>query len=187
MAQLLMLQRIAERYAESRFTELASQDYLGSGQDGAVWGTVRKTIVKAVERQPTYSNERDCYRRFQERGVTEIAGFAVPELIDFDDALQVIEMTFVDPPRVLDFGKVWIDRPPPYHDNPAVMSTNRARAMADYGEDWPAVAKLLAVLEGTYGIYYADPNWGNICPRHRRPGESWRLSPSPEVDMGVYE
>lgn len=184
-----MLQGMAERYAESRFTELASQQYLGAGQDGAVWRTAsdRATILKAVERKATYERELECYRRFKERGVIEIAGFAVPVLIDYDDGFQVIEMTLVEPPRILDFGKVWIDCLPPYLDSPGIVSTERARAMADYGEDWPAVANLLATLQGTYGIYYADPNWGNICPRHRRPDEVWRLSPSPEIDMGVYD
>ncbi len=190
MINVSLLRQKAEQYAKSRCFNLLNQDCLGYGTDGAVWETDRETIVKAIERPQVYRNERDCYRRFHERGVTEIAGFGVPELADFDDQLQVIEMTFVDPPRVLDFGKVKIDSLPPYHDDSRVLANARAKWSADFGEDWSSVAMLLHVLWKDFGIYYADPSTNNVLKKHPDPGsasDDWQPSPSPEWDMDIYE
>ena len=82
---------------------------LGDGIDGGVWRTDKKTAVKACFRETSYVNERDCYRIFLEKGITDIHGFAVPHLFDYDDALMVVEMAIVRPPFILDFGKVYLN------------------------------------------------------------------------------
>lgn len=186
MIDIPLLLENAEKYAKSKSINLLSQDCLGFGTDGVVWQTDRQTVVKIIERPHVYERERDCYRRFKERGVIEIAGFAVPELIDCDDDLRVIEMTFVDPPRVPDFGKVSIDCLPPYHDDKRVLANARAKWIADFGEDWSSVAMLLHVLWEDFGIYYADPSTNNVLKRHRGPDDPLDDSVSPEWDMEIY-
>jgi hypothetical protein len=112
-----------------------------------------------LEREHNYRLERESYQRLQAAGVTELRGFAVPELIDFDDELLVIEMTIVSPPFLLDFGKVHFDRRPEFS---AETLADWRESMQELFEDrWPEVRLLLAALE-RYGIYYLDAKPGNI-------------------------
>lgn len=87
---------------------------LGHGIDGNVWQTNRATALKVFLRPETYERERDCYRRLLEHSVTNLTGFDVPELLDYDNRHLAIEMTIVSPPCVLDFGKAYVNTPPEY-------------------------------------------------------------------------
>src|SRR6476660_1136861 len=88
---------------------------LGHGIDGNVWHTSRQSALKVFARRETYERERDCYRRLFENGVARLAGFHVPELLDYSNAHCTIEMTIVKPPCILDFGKAYVDSPPDYN------------------------------------------------------------------------
>src|SRR5215213_1661290 len=81
---------------------------LGHGIDGNVWQTNRQSAVKAFAREDTYLRERDCYRRLFENEVDVLAGFEVPLLKDYSNALLVVEMSLVSPPCILDFGKAYV-------------------------------------------------------------------------------
>lgn len=106
------LEARARLYADS--LGISIEKCLGYGSDGAVWKTNRRTAVKVFHSGKIYAVELECYHRLQEAGITEICGFAVPRLSSFDDKLLIIEMSLVNPPYVLDFGKVWLDRQPYY-------------------------------------------------------------------------
>jgi len=89
---------------------------LGSGVHGSVWAAEYqtsggRTALKVHEGEPAYFRERDVYLRLRGRGITAIRGCNVPELIDFDDQLLLIEMTVVIRPFVLDFGGAYLDQP----------------------------------------------------------------------------
>jgi hypothetical protein len=90
------------------------QEPLGHGIDGNVWRTSRQSALKVFARSDTYERERDCYRRLFENQVERLAGFQVPELMDYSNAFCAIEMTVVRPPCILDFGKAHVDSPPDY-------------------------------------------------------------------------
>ncbi len=96
----------AAQYAAKHQIQLGER--LGFGMDGAVWKSSRNSAIKVIERNETYFRERDCYRRLLEDEVTVLAGFVVPYLIDYDNILQVVEMSIVAPPCVLDFGKAYL-------------------------------------------------------------------------------
>jgi len=78
--------------------------FLGDGNDGAVWESDQQTAIKALERRDSYVCERDAYLRLQERSIVDLQGFTVPILVDFDDTKQIVEMTVVFPPCILDFA-----------------------------------------------------------------------------------
>lgn len=138
---------------------IALSRFLGDGNDGAVWESSRDTAIKVVERIDSYGRERDAYLRLKQRGISEIEGFAVPKLIEHHDTLQIVEMTIVFPPCVLDFAKAYVDNPPDY---PAeAMSDWEAETAEMFGEKWPAVQSILGWLR-SYGIYYFDAKPGNI-------------------------
>jgi hypothetical protein len=90
-----------------RFDERAR---LGDGTDGRVWEVAGESggqsALKVFERSKNYHNELQCYQILQRNGVVSICGFNVPELVDFDDDLLALQMTIVQPPYILDFGKV---------------------------------------------------------------------------------
>jgi len=147
----------AETYAAEKGIVLMR--FLGDGNDGAVWESSRHTAVKVLERSDSYRRERDAYLRLRDREVAEIEGFAVPALIDHHDTLQVVEMTIVFPPCILDFAKSYVDQPPDY---PAeALSDWEAETAKDFGEKWPQVRAILGWLR-TYGIHYFDARPGNI-------------------------
>lgn len=124
-----------------------------------MWQTLRKTAVKVFERNTNYTLERDCYQRFAANGTTSILGFNVPQLVYYSDDLMIVEMTIVRAPYILDFGKVRLDSPPDYSQQTWSDWMDQNREL--WEGRWPKVLSLLSALK-EFGIYYVDPNPGNI-------------------------
>ena len=152
----------AIEYAKRQGFTLDLTRKLGFGTDGIVWRSNRNTAIKAFERPATYRTEKRCYQRLQERRVTEILGFAVPQLEGFDDELLIVEMTIVFPPFLLDFGKAYINKRPDYSEE--VMAEDEEFRQELFESDWPTVERLLSRLE-SMGIHYVDARPGNITFR----------------------
>jgi hypothetical protein len=148
-------------YLSRRGGNVKIEEFLGGGIDGDVWRTSVKTAVKVFMHERGYYNERDAYQRLADWGVTkEIEGFWIPEMQGFDDELMVVEMDVMnEPPYILDFGKVRIDRPPDFSEEVLREQEEHGRELFEH--NWPAVKRLLAALE-SYQIYYLDPKPGNI-------------------------
>ena len=151
------LRNRAEAFARQRGFQLDRM--LGFGNDGVVWETTRGSALKIEERRSGYERELAAYQRLGERGLAEIAGFAVPQLVAYDDQLLAIEMTIVFPPSVLDFAKAYLDRPPDF--SAEVLADWETQTEDLFGERWPAVRHVLAKLR-THGIIYFDARPGNI-------------------------
>lgn len=135
-------------------------DEYGSGIDGIVYASSRSTAIKAITSQERYFNELNAYKRLRQHGVYEICGHSVPQLIDFDNHLKVIEMTTVQPPFVVDFGKAHVDHQPDFEaDNLAIWRQNVLDA---FGEKAKAAFRIHQVLWDNYGIYYPDLSTRNI-------------------------
>ncbi|HUE71388.1 MAG TPA: hypothetical protein VMP01_10940 [Pirellulaceae bacterium] len=163
MADSELLKR-ANLYAVSQ--SLTIKDSLGFGTDGVIWSTNVSSAIKVFSRAKNYATELESYRRLHDAGITDLAGFAVPELYGSDDDLLVIEMSLVKPPYVLDFGKVYLDRPPDFSAD--VMNDWYAAQKELWGDLWPTVRSILSRLQGL-GIYHMDPKPGNIMPEHWDP------------------
>ena len=177
--------RRANDYAKSKGIGLTSKAKLGYGSDGTVWRSTRPSAVKALNLQRKYENELECYLRLRSDDVDTICGFNVPVLEGSDDSLWMIEMSIVTTPYVLNFGKVWIDEPPPYYFDEQRMANARADARNMFGKDWPDVEVVLYQLRTKYGIYYADPRPANINCGRDDDNDDWMQSPS--VDLGEYQ
>jgi hypothetical protein len=89
-----------------------------------------------------------------------IRGCEVPQLVDYNDNLWIIEMTIVKRPYVLDFGGAYLDKAPEFSDE--VMADWRAEKIEQFGQRWPEAEAILAVLE-TYGVFVVDVNPNNIA------------------------
>jgi hypothetical protein len=147
----------ASVYAKQRGSSLMR--FLGDGNDGAVWESDRQTAIKALERRDSYIRERDAYLRLQELSIVEIQGFAIPVLVDFDDTKQIVEMTVVFPPCILDFAKAYVDQPPDFSTE--VIRYWREETAELFDADWDKVESLLEKLQ-CIGIFYFDAKPGNI-------------------------
>jgi hypothetical protein len=81
-------------------------------------------------------------------------------LIGYDDDLWVVEMDMIqDPPYILDFAKVRIDRPPDFTEEQ--LADTDEMGIECFGKTWTRVQSLLRTLE-SFQIYYLDPRPGNI-------------------------
>ena len=134
---------------------------LGAGKDGSVWPTDRTTAVKIHERAESYRAERNTYMRFRDVGLDEVSGFAVPELVGYDDELLALEMTIVRPPFVLDFASVVLDIDPELIEDPGHTLEDMVRDR--FGPDRVAVVMdLRDELIARAGAYLSDLHGHNI-------------------------
>lgn len=79
-----------------------------------VWPTDRNTAVKAFYREKNYRNERNCYERLANLMIEEVSIFTIPKMVGCHEYLLTIEIGIVSPPRILDFGKAYLDTPPDF-------------------------------------------------------------------------
>ena len=85
------VERRAREYAAKQGISLI--DRLGFGVHGVVWATNRESAVKVhAPNYAHYARERDIYLRLFQSGVTVLCGFPVPQLVDFDNKLRVLEI-----------------------------------------------------------------------------------------------
>jgi hypothetical protein len=127
MADSVLQQRALE-YARLCDIALKLERPLGFGSDGSVWASNRDSAVKAFSRSRNYRSEVECYQRLMDAGVEKIDEFTVPHLLGHDDDLLVIEIEIVEPPYLIDFGKVSLDAPPDY---PAEVLAEEERLHAE--------------------------------------------------------
>jgi hypothetical protein len=149
-------------YAERHQLELT--DALGSGKDGIVLVAKRKKLpsklaIKALRWQEPYDREKKVYERLAASAAAMIAGFNVPQYIGLDDELQILEMTIVERPFVLDFAGAHLDRRPDFP--PEVWAEWESEKREQFEGRWPEVQKILDAFE-EFGIYLLDPSPGNI-------------------------
>ncbi|MDX1946784.1 MAG: hypothetical protein SFU86_15390 [Pirellulaceae bacterium] len=126
--------------------------------------------MKCFARQETYLRERECYRRLLTHDVVKLAQFRVPELVDFDNSLWVVEMTLVTPPCILDFGKAYVDYPPDYSTKTLAEAEEAERELFS-DEEWRQVRLVRAALLNL-GIHYFDARPSNIMFPRSKPDAS---------------
>lgn len=147
-----------QQYAAGHEIDIDKLRPLGYGNDGNVW-KYESWAIKAFHHQWNYRQEKLSYQRLTERSIREICGLQLPLFEDYDDNLLIVQIGIVTPPFLLDFGKVYFDTPPDYPEEPAEDRDAYLREM--FEDDAPAVKRVLRAIQ-IHGIYYVDPNPGNI-------------------------
>lgn len=135
------------------------EDHLGFGQDGKVWKTSRHTAIKVFERIRQFKAELGCYQRLAQEKLAKIDGLQIPQLVDFDEALMIVEMTIVNPPFLIDFGKCYLDERPPYDESQKRVELAKLRRV--FKDNFSRLQGILWKLE-QIGIYYVDARPANI-------------------------
>ena len=152
----------ARAYAFQHSLEIGER--LGSGIHGIILivetkADPGKTALKTYYDRDPYQRELAVYLRLREIRLSNIFGFHIPQLIDFDDHLMAIEMTTVRPPFVLDFAAAYLDFPPQFSDQ--VWADWKATKQEQFGSSWETVLLILNELK-RYGIHMLDPSPSNI-------------------------
>lgn len=154
----------AEQAAKAYLGVVDLGEPLGSGLDGVVYSTSRSTAIKVYSNPSKFERELAIYRRLRSHDVSQIQGFNVPQLINFNVELKVIEMSVVRPPYVLDFAKSSLDDQPDYPAD--VWGEWRRRIRREFEDRWPVAISIYEELRWKYGIYHED-----ISPRNVNFGE----------------
>lgn len=110
---------------------------MGFGVEGFVWRSETDSIVKVHLFPREFRQEVLVYQKLQARGLSRLRGFWIPELLDYDRELHILELTFVTPPFILDFATATLDAPPSGTDWDTPEW--RAEKRQIYGKDWPDV------------------------------------------------
>lgn len=149
----------ARRYARKHGRYLG--EWLGGGSDGDAW-EFDGNVIKAIVSDDKYHRESSCYLRLDDRNIQSLCGFTIPRLIGLDDELLIVEMGYVNPPCIIDFGKAYLDEIPGYYGTPTVMEEWDREGRENFGADnWTIVRSIHESLK-QIGIYYMDTKPGNI-------------------------
>jgi hypothetical protein len=137
---------------------------LGFGGEGVVYRTTANTAIKVFKSEQHYRRERDVYLRLKDHRVSEVLGFSIPRLVEFDDLMRAVEMEMVAPPFVLDFAGARLDTPSDFPQE--VIEEWEREKQEQFEDDWPIVESVIVEFE-RFGVYLGDVHPGNI--RMRRP------------------
>ena len=144
--------------------DLLLAERLGFGIHGSVHvveGKIKgaRSAIKAHRAAEFHQRERAAYERLADAGVTEVLGFHVPQFIRADEELQVIEMTIVTRPFVLDFAGAYVGPPPEFSEE--IWSEWEAEKQEQFGSRWTTVRSVMSAFED-FGIHLVDVSPSNI-------------------------
>jgi hypothetical protein len=162
---LMDIDQRAELYAKASGQTIQAKPFDG-GDDGSIWYTDRRSVVKAFHRVDNYEHELECYQRLRDAGVGDkIRDFNLPRFLGSNDDLLAIEMGVVFPPYILDFGKAYLSDPQwPTH----VVAEWNERMVNWWGSEVKRVRLVLFALRG-FGIWYYDAKPGNVMVENWNP------------------
>jgi hypothetical protein len=145
--------------------ELRLGERLGFGIHGSVHVVEHKvkkakSAIKSHRATEFYLRELAVYERLCGGPVSDILGFHVPQFIRADDELQVVEMTIVTRPYVLDFAGAYVGAPPEFSSD--IWAEWEAEKREQFDARWPVVRAVMNALEDL-GIYLVDVSPSNIA------------------------
>jgi hypothetical protein len=151
-----------EEYEARHRCRLAGPLGPGVGQDGFVLRTGRLTAVKFFDRADRFQRELEVYQVLRAKGINEIAGHRVPQLIDVDEELRAIEISIVERPFLLDFaGAKRPEEVPDFEQH--VIDEHLARLQELFEDRWADVLHVAEMFRRQTGFVLLDIHPGNIA------------------------
>ena len=152
------------QYAARNQLKIGKQ--LGFGIHGAVFSATTKrgvgVAIKHFYEAEPFTREFEVYVRLDENEIHQVCGFNVPQLLGVDEGLQILEMSLVTRPFVLDFAGAYLDVKPAF--TPEIWEEWEAKRREEYGERWGIVRKILDEFEAM-DIYIIDVHPSNLAFR----------------------
>ncbi|NBC10956.1 MAG: hypothetical protein GVY24_04370 [Planctomycetes bacterium] len=133
---------------------------LGSGTDGWVFSLEPYSVIKVHATEHRFQNELRAYLRLREDGVTAIGAFSVPDLRAFDAERLILEISFVTPPYLIDFGKSMVDREPDFP--PEHWEDWWRKIEVTFEENASMASYIFHQLRRKHGILHLDLNPYNL-------------------------
>ena len=127
-----------------------------------VFSSSNQSAIEVHAEKAGYLREIQAYSRLAQHDVREVRGITVPTLRAFDENLQIIEMSLVTPPFIVDFGGAYLDEPPPHAKEPDALARWIEERRERFEDQFMAINGIIAELESRYGIYLTDVHSGNI-------------------------
>jgi hypothetical protein len=119
-----------------------------------------RSAIKAHRATEFYLREHAVYELLSNAGVTEVLGFHVPQLLRADGELQVIEMTIVTRPFVVDFAGAYVGARPEFPEE--IWAEWEAEKQDQFGVRWGRVKAVMEAFEDL-GIHLVDISPSNIA------------------------
>lgn len=118
-----------------------------------------QTVVKVHLHPFRFRNELSVYQRLAEHGINRVGIFRVPELRSFDESLRVIEISAVEPPFLIDFGKSRL-----LEDWEDVSTAEfEAKFEREFSPERAAIAsQVFSQLKNKYGVLHLDMSPYNL-------------------------
>jgi hypothetical protein len=156
---------IKNAFAYADRHELQLVERLGFGIHGSVHVVEDKikgdrSAIKAHRAREFYLRERAAYELLSQASVSEVLGFHVPQFMRADDELQVIEMTIVTRPFVVDFAGAYVGALPEFSEE--IWAGWEAEKREQFGGRWRTVEAVMAAFE-ELGIHLVDVSPSNIA------------------------
>jgi hypothetical protein len=152
----------AGKYQERHQCRFLGSLGTGVGQDGFVMRSDRVSAVKFFDRKERFSRELEVYLLLEKRGISEIAGHAVPRFIESDEELMAIEMEIVDPPFVLDFAGAKRPHEVPDFD-PEIIEEHMEHLRELFDDRWTDALHVAEMFRQKTGFVLLDIHPGNIA------------------------
>ena len=149
-------------YEASRGCTLLEPLGMERGQDGFVLRSDRATAVKFFDSPDRFRRERDVYLVLRDRGISKVAGHAVPELIEVDEQLSAMEMTIVSRPFLLDFAGAKHPEEVPDFDQ-GVLDEHLEHLRDLFDDRWADALHVADVFRRQTGFILLDIHPGNIA------------------------
>lgn len=134
----------------------------GPGQDGFVMRSDRRSAVKFFDRSERFHRELEVYQVLASKGIYQIAGHNVPELLDSDEALLAIEIKIVERPFVLDFAGAKLPHEVPDFEQ-HVIDEHVEHLQELFGDRWSDAMHVAEMFRQATGFTLLDIHPGNIA------------------------
>lgn len=135
---------------------------VGGGVNGLVYYTSRGSAVKILSLQESFERELKAYRRIEAAGLESICGFTIPHLLGHSHKLQIVEMTIVQPPFLLDFASCCFDIRPRDMYSKEWEEQYEERIQHLHEDRASKVFQVYNALASRTGIYHTDLRPTNI-------------------------
>jgi hypothetical protein len=110
--------------------------------------------VKIHKNIESFNKELAAYQRLYDHRVQSFMGFAIPTLMTYSSKLQVLEISIVKPPCMLDFAAATVDKPNDFSDE--AMEIWWADVADAFGDDFGVAADVFWAMKEEHGIFYWD-------------------------------